>query len=129
VRFAVPLSVVCSDWVYEAFMAGNHAKAEAGLSESSKPMSAALGELQTEVELRKEKKWWEKAKDMLPSLPEVRRPVTEAIERLQGAVRHVIELMVVFLLQTMVIPLFFLWVLMQAMRSFAGWRHTPSSPD
>jgi hypothetical protein len=65
---------------------------------------------------------------MIPSLPEVRKPIADAIDKLQGAVRHIIELMVVFLLQTMVIPLLFLWVLLQVIRTLAGSRHIPPTP-
>ena len=49
----------------------------------------------------------------------VRERLSQLKERASGASRHVVNLIVIFVLQTIILPVAFLWLLLEAVKSLA----------
>ena len=103
VRFIVPVAALSSDLAYRAFMADDYAASQQGIERSA----SALGALDTvDGEGNNGKsRWWD---------------VRERIDALQNAAQHIVDytirIAVVFLLQTLVLPLLVFWLLLRAGR-------------
>lgn len=90
VRFAVPLVSVGSEVVFQELLAGNYSTAQAGLDE---------GGVLTSIT-----DWLSKP----TAIPEQVKNLKHSAEKWVG---HIIDLIVLFLLQTLVVPLFLFWIL------------------
>lgn len=97
VRFVVPVAALGSEAAYQAFMADDYRLHQQGIERAAD----ALAVLPEEVE--SSTRWW----DVPARIAELR----EAAERI---VDHTIRLAVVFLLQTLVLPLLLMWMLARA---------------
>lgn len=105
VRFAMPVVTVGSDAVFERFMHRDY-------TESQEAIEGNRGELMTLVPTIDEahagkrmveqmKAWWSRV-DVAESLRKIQQGANRAVE-------HIVTLIVVFLLQTLVIPLLLFW--------------------
>jgi hypothetical protein len=109
VRFAVPIASVGSDSAFRWFLTERYERSQAALTLSAtevdqlaapeQPPPGSLGE--------RVQRWWSDASDAID--------VSKRLEALkQAATRiteHVVELIVVFLLQTLIVPSLLLWAL------------------
>lgn len=122
VRFAVPAATVGSDSAFRWFLADRYERSQAALtlgaaevdqlSAPEQPQAATLGE--------RMQRWWSDAgaaldvDQRLQALKEAATRVTE----------HVVELIVIFLLQTLIVPSLLLWGLWRAALELMR-RHPP----
>ena len=107
IRFAVPLVAVGSEAVFQELLAANYKTAQAGIDE---------GEVLSSI-----KEWLSKPSE----IPEQVKNLKLSAEKWVG---HIIELIVLFLLQTLVVPLFLFWILYRiglAMLDAAPRAHHP----
>ena len=130
VRFAVPVVTVGSDWVFQRFLAGDYDKSQVALDVSG-------GELNKRVPVMpqaspsppapmEEKGLLERLKDLaratvtLPSvdLSAIKKSVELIPER-------VLRLIVVFLMQTIIVPIILLWALYKAAFAVVQQSHPP----
>lgn len=112
-RFAVPLTALVSEGVFRAFMADDYQVAQGEISHSSeriRPGAQKLDEASGAAE--KESSW-------LPKIPDLRRVPADIMAAIERSVRHMIELVVIFMLQTVVVPLAVLWGLLGLGRGLA----------
>lgn len=102
-RFVVPAAGLASDAAYCGFMQQQYAQGQQGIEVSTQALKAL-----TPAEGATEQKWWQ---------------FNKQIERLEAtveaAVEHAIRLMVVFLLQTLILPLMVIWLLVRSTRLLA----------
>lgn len=110
-RFAVPLSALGNEAVYRAVMAGEYQSAMAGLdgAQALAPPAAPAPEGLTE----RLRAWGERVKSAPAAIDTV----------LQAAgdwARQMVKLMAVFVLQTAVLPLAFLWLFWRAARALVA---------
>jgi len=112
IRFAVPITMLGSDAVYKTFMANEYTASQAVLDGNAKPDGS-----------------------MAPPAPNVLAAKIAAIS--QGAkqfVDHMISVIVVFLLQTLVIPLLLFWALFRVLSAifqkpvYRGTHQTENGP-
>jgi len=75
-----------------------------GKSAAAQPAAAAPQNPQNMSMIEKIKEWWSKGTDSKSSLDNLRQSVEETT-------KHIINLMVIFVLQTLVIPVVLLWIL------------------
>jgi uncharacterized membrane protein YagU involved in acid resistance len=98
VRFIMPVAALSSELAYQAFMAEDYTRNQRGIEQSA----AVLGALEAKDDAPK---WWE---------------VRERIEQIKAVVDrtvdHSIRIAVVFLLQTLVLPLLAFWILLHGSR-------------
>lgn len=115
VRFAIPVVTVGSDYVFERFLAESyHADQHAmdNAAVSIKQHSPAKSEV-----LDGKNGWIDQLKSSVTSLDP--RPQLKALkDRADAAVSHTVNLMVIFLLQTLLVPLGLLWIMYVVLRSF-----------
>ena len=93
VRFAAPLAALGSEGVYQLTLDPVYQQSQKALDTSSRQLAASAS-----------------AEDVRGWILDAREKLRNARERLEGAVRHIVELMAIFLVQTVVLPILFAWV-------------------
>lgn len=113
-RFAVPLVTIGSDLVWQKFLADDYrvsqqaiarAQVDAAKQDSALPLESADQGL-----IDKLRNWFSHKADFKARFDDLRKAVENAIE-------HMIRLMVVFVLQTLVIPVLLFWAMWSWTRS------------
>jgi hypothetical protein len=122
-RFAIPVVTIGTDLLWQKYMAADYAVSQKSISSVSgqvDQLSPAIPSLSEDQGLlEKMKGWLSKNADVKVHFQNLK----EAAER---AVEHIIRLIVIFALQTLVIPLLLLWALYgMARRAFEWPRQTP----
>lgn len=122
-RFAVPIVTVGSDFVFHQFLRATYAESTRGLNDSrAKVQRAAPDAARSQA-----------SKGLMDKIKEAAAaPVEEVKQRYEGirsaaeaAIENMVHLLVIFMLQTVVIPLILLWALFRAARLLID---TPSVP-
>lgn len=118
-RFAVPLTVLLSDAIYEGFLADRYGASQLAL-ESAREQVEALSEADELPPadanvglLDRLGQWYDRAASKL----DVQGRIALYKDRLARASEHIIDLIVVFMLQTVVLPLLFLWLGLALLRA------------
>jgi len=108
VRFAVPLTTLGSDWLFQHFLADDYAASQHVIDTASGQTQALAPATGVEAPesglLEKMKGWLSQNADVKARFEELKAAAEQAIE-------HMIHLIVIFLLQTAVIPMLLLWAL------------------
>ena len=109
VRFAVPVAALGSDAAFRWFLAERYERSQAALTLSSSevvnlatPTTAAPTSMADSM-----RRWWSETSDAF----DVDKRLTALKEAATRVTEHVVELIVVFLLQTLVVPSLLLWAL------------------
>jgi hypothetical protein len=108
IRFAVPVVAIGSERLFEKFMAADYSASQQAIDATStrlgrlNPPPAAASESQGMLE--KMKGWWSQNGDVKLRFEQLKQAAEHATE-------NIIRLIVIFLLQTLVIPLLLLWIL------------------
>ena len=113
-RFAVPITGLANQMVYDVFLKGEYITSTNKLETTAEE----IGKLNEETTFRqpdiKKKSVWESAKDFYKSTSEM-LDINKKIEQYKKAAtestHHIINLIVVFLFQTLIIPLAFIFLL------------------
>ncbi|MBT9461355.1 MAG: hypothetical protein IV084_06795 [Rugosibacter sp.] len=92
IRFAVPIVVVSSDVVFKELLKGKYETAQRGINIDENWLYASMGN-------------WIKSPTQIPDRVKAFR------QSVESWVGHMVDLIVLFLLQTLVLPLLFLWIL------------------
>ncbi|MCB1931155.1 MAG: hypothetical protein KDI45_01640 [Candidatus Accumulibacter sp.] len=113
-RFAVPTVTIGSDLLFEKFLAADYDASQQVMTAT--PAQVARLEPATEPEgeaaglLARIRGWWSRDVDIQDRFAALQQAAEEATE-------HIVTLIVIFLLQTLVIPLLLLWALFSFARS------------
>lgn len=121
IRFAVPLAALGSEGAFRVVMSGQYAEAQANLDATARLLNAApaVEGDKTEGRLERFKRWLgEKERDIGLALAEIR-------DKAENLVRHVVTLMALFLVQTMLLPLLFLWIVYRMFGATVGRGRLP----
>jgi len=117
VRFAVPLSVIGTDWLFRQFMAQDYQVSQQIIDTASgrlDRLNPDSGAISSQNMLDTIRNWWAKNADLKAQFDRLRQAAEQSVE-------HVIRLMVIFLLQTLVFPLLLLWLLYGMVRRLFEW--------
>jgi hypothetical protein len=117
VKFSVPAVTLASDQVFQAVMEKPYVEAQAAITGSSErlselsppPVEPGTAESMNE----RAKRWWSGASQKL----DVSARIAAWRDVASQTVKHFIQVMVVFLLQTLILPLLFLWAFLKVGRS------------
>ena len=120
-RFAVPLLVIGSNSVFDTFLADEQARATQALQATQSEIQQL--EDAARVEPEEEQGWRDRLSSMLDeSLQSM--DVSDRMERLQDAAsnasEHVVTLIAIFVLETVLLPMAFLWLLVEALKAIAS---------
>ena len=110
-RFAIPVVTLGSDLLWQKFLAPDYQTSQQGINSSS-AQAARLAPppvAQSPGMLDRMKSWLAENADLRARFEELKQAAEQATE-------HIIRLIVVFLLQTLVIPLLLLWALYALVR-------------
>ncbi|MEJ2514606.1 MAG: hypothetical protein P8080_04230 [Gammaproteobacteria bacterium] len=129
-RFAVPLSVLGSDQVFTHFLEDRYVASEAAMAEVSSELEAMNDAMASPAEAPGEEGdggWLEGLQDYVGDKIDstlqwldLRARFAELKASLGATAEHVVDLVVVFLLQTLIVPLLILWVLYSVARGLVS---------
>ncbi len=118
-RFAMPLMVVLNNAVYDVFMADDYEQARQVVVITTQELEA-LGEAASPAAEAAPQGWFESVRawfvDQASSL-DLNRRVEAFQQKMAAAIEHLLKLIAVFILQTIIFPLLFLWLLAVAVRN------------
>lgn len=120
VRFAVPILIIGSNLVFDTFLHAEQAAATAAL-ESTQAEIEILNEESAPAQ-EKDQSLMERLGSMIDESIESMN-VADRLERLKetasNASEHIINLIVIFVLQTIVLPLVFVWLFVELLKGIA----------
>lgn len=102
VRFIVPAAGMASDVVYRGFMQAQYAAGQQGIEQASQAIGALAP---APADSAADKKWWQ-----------IDKHIQQLGDTIDKTVEHAIRLIVVFLLQTLILPLAVFWILLRSGR-------------
>ncbi len=117
IRFAVPVAAIGSELIYQAFLSEQYQESTAALEQTSRQISEL--NQQEVVESQEQRSWIDRIKDAGRQLDFDAR-ITEYKEAAGQASEDAINLIVVFVMQTLFLPLLFLWLLIRLLRNLWG---------
>jgi hypothetical protein len=112
VRFAMPVVALGSEAAFQLFLQDDYAASQAGLEKTTGRLDGISENTTTpqdEGVSDRIKRWWSNGTDIKQRYADLKEAAGLAIE-------HIIKLIVVFLLQTLVLPLLLLWLLIKLSR-------------
>lgn len=114
IRFAIPVTGLANEAIYHVFLENEYVTSSQNLENTAQEI-AQLNESDQHKQLKiDEKSAWENAKDFYNSTTEM-LDIDKKIEKYKIAVKettyHVVNLIVVFIFQTVIIPLLFIFIL------------------
>jgi hypothetical protein len=122
-RFAIPMATVGTEFVFRYFLEQDYQASEMAIADTTSSVRSVTEDLAAEREPQEpegaDEGWWQKRwsemKDLVQNV-NVGARIDEIEESLSGVAENVVRLIVVFLLQTLVIPIAILWALYAAVR-------------
>ena len=145
IRFALPVIIICTNFVFETFLETRHDAASSELSTSARQIEQISANVDEDRDAESPGAaddddgdfefpgWNELAADIRDSAARLYSSTTGWIrsnsvsERMAGlqesasrATSHIIDLIVIFVLQTIIFPIVFLWLFIEALKALAG---------
>ncbi len=114
VRFAVPIAALGSEAAFRLTMSSEYAQAQSAVQATSEELKRMAPETQskgTAGTIERLREWWDRQKQDIQSY------FGQLKDKAENLVRHVIVLMALFIVQTLVLPLLFLWLVQRLFRS------------
>ncbi|MES2401061.1 MAG: hypothetical protein V4573_13810 [Pseudomonadota bacterium] len=112
VRFAIPVAVLGTDVLWQKFLAADYSATQQaidGASSQANKLNPPAPPESTGI-LERMKEWINKTADVKARFEEIRQAAERVTE-------HIVKLIVIFLLQTLIIPVLLLWGLYAVLRS------------
>ena len=140
VRFALPVIIICTNFVFETFLETRHDTASAELTTSAQQIEQISADIEADEGGESGAIDAEGGAFELPTWDEVRESAARfyssttdwirsnsVAEKLSGlqesasrAANHIVDLIVIFVLQTIIFPLVFLWLFVEILKAFAS---------
>ncbi len=122
-RFAVPILVIGSNLVFDTFLAAEQAAATEALEATHAEIEQINEEAATSAAATEDQSVIDRLGSMLDSSLQVMN-IGDRLDRLRDRVsnasEHIINLIVIFLLQTIILPLVFLWIFVELLKMLAS---------
>ena len=112
-RFAIPLALVGTDALSQKFLAADYTAAQRAIDASTTEAGKTKAPEPAAVD---DKSWLPKVPSWVPSQQEVKARFTRMQQTVEQSTEHMVKLMVVFLLQTLLLPLLLVWGLWRMAR-------------
>ncbi len=111
IRFAIPVATVGTEVLFHTFLEARYQASEQVIGDATQSVSELTPAPDGAAD--RERSWWDSTKDRLdPS-----KKLADLRQRAELAAEHMVRLIVVFLLETLIIPLALLWLLYVIVRS------------
>ena len=123
-RFAIPLVTIGTDLLSQKFLTAEFTSSQQAIDLSSVQVAAFIPPMPTTSEAQGT---WERVKDWLAKSTDVKTHFENLKKAAEQAIDHIVRIMVIFLLQTLIIPILLLWALYGVLRgTFELPRHGSS---
>ena len=122
-RFAVPILVIGSNLVFDTFLAAEQAAATEALKATRTDIEQINENVATSASNTENQSVIERLGSMLDSSLEsmnISDRLTRLRDRVSNASEHIINLIVIFVLQTIILPLVFLWMFIELLKMLAA---------
>jgi hypothetical protein len=113
VRFAIPAGLLAAEEVSQKFLAEDYTLAQAAIDRAT---NDAVRVKIPEPPASDDKSWLPKMPVWVPSIAEVKEQYANVKQAVEQSTEQVVKLMVVFLLQTLLLPLMMLWALFRIVK-------------
>jgi len=132
-RLAMPLMVILNHAVYDGFMAADYLEATSVLEETSESLEDMQAESRREMEASQTEggegpgffdsvgRWFDDTTDAM----DIEARLAAYREKLGNATEHLLRLAAVFILQTCILPLAFLWLFARSLGPLFGLLRSP----
>jgi hypothetical protein len=123
VRFAVPILVIGSNLVFDTFLAAEQAAATQALEATRTEIEQLNNEVatpETPTEDQSVMEWLGTMLDNSLESMNVGNRLNSLRDRVSNAVEHIINLIVIFVLQTIILPLVFVWLFVELLKMLAA---------
>ena len=107
-RFAAPLAMLGTDLIFQEYLMSDFVAAQKAIEKTTKEASK---DSTLEPPLAANPGWMPKMPNWLPSISEAKAQYVKMKEGIDQSTEHIIKLIVVFLLQTLFMPLLMIWLL------------------
>ncbi|MEL6868519.1 MAG: hypothetical protein AAFO81_01835 [Pseudomonadota bacterium] len=121
VRFALPFLVIGSNVVFDLFLADQQSAATTALESTSDDIRT-ITEDATQSSDSQDSGFFSRFGDFVGdsiAALDVRERLSNLQERVAGATEHIVNLIVIFVLQTILLPVLFLWLLTEGIKALA----------
>jgi hypothetical protein len=126
-RFSIPVALLGTDALSQEFLAADYTAAQTAIDATT---AEARKTKAPEPVASDDKSWLPKVPTWVPSLQEVKDRFSKMPQIVEQSTEHMVKLMVVFLLQTLLLPLLLIWALWGIARSsVSSLRRLPDRPD
>lgn len=122
IRFAIPIVTIGTDLLFQKFLAAEYQHTQQALNKAPELVKEIRH--QSQLPTTKDKGWWDKSivtlKDAMNKtgdVLDVKKQVKDLQERAEQWTSYIVNLIVIFLLQTLIIPVLLMWILYVMMRS------------
>src|SRR5258706_1818694 len=112
VRFAVPIAALGSEASFRLTMASDYAQAQSAVQATSDELRRMAPESPTKgTAIERLRDWWDRQKE------DIQAYFGQLKDKAENMVRHIVVLMALFVVQTLILPLFFLWLVQRLFRA------------
>ena len=119
VRFAVPVATLSTDLIYRSVMATEYAEAQQQIGAATRSVNPA-----STAPVVVDKSVFERMKDKLVFAIDSHKPDIEGIRKaVEGLPKHIVTLVAGFVMQTILLPIGFVWLLVTAARAIVRRPH------
>lgn len=122
VRFAVPLSALGSEAVFRLTMASEYAQAQSMVQTTSDDLRRMAPESQSKGSggaIERLREWWDRQKQ------DIQVYFGQLRDKAENLVRHIVVLAALFVVQTLLLPVGFLWIVQRLFRTALTWTGRP----
>ena len=112
-RFAIPLVTIGTDLLSQKFLVADYALSQRAIESSSGQAAMLNPPVATAPDVQGT---WDKVKDWIAKSADVKTHFEELKKTAEQAIEHIVKIMVIFMLQTLLIPLLLLWGLYGVLR-------------
>lgn len=121
-RFALPLATLGSDQLWQRFLADDYAASQQAMDRATGQVEQLNPPVQSG---QAQPGWLDRLKGWVANNGDLKARFDRLQQAAEQATEHIIKLMVVFLLQTLVMPLGLMWALLALARAALGGRGRP----
>ena len=107
-RFAVPVAILGSDLLFEHFMAADYASSQSMITETTEQLTTLAP---AAAQAADDRSIWEKLKQWGTPNFDIKERLAKLGQSAEQATERMVKLMVIFVLQTLLLPVLLLWVL------------------
>ncbi len=108
IRFAMPIVIIGTDTLFHRFMADDYKASQQVMEVTTEQLSSANASTSSVGE---DQSMWDKVKEWVSQHANLKTRLDSLKRLAEQATERIIKLMVIFVLQTLILPIFFLWVL------------------